>query len=40
MYYSGVSGNGVGKILKMNKANVFNWIKKNGSSVDKPTDET
>jgi len=31
IYYSGVSGRGVGKILGMNKANVYNWIKKNGS---------
>jgi transposase-like protein len=30
MYYSGVSGRGVGKILGMNKSNVYNWIKKNG----------
>lgn len=30
MYYSGVSGRGVGKVLGMNKANVYNWIKKNG----------
>lgn len=30
MYYSGVSGRGVGKVLRMNKANVYNWIKKNG----------
>lgn len=28
MYYGGVSGRGVGKILKMNKSNVMNWIKK------------
>ncbi len=28
MYYSGVSGRGVGKALGMNKANVYNWIKK------------
>ncbi len=28
MFYSGVSGRGVGKILGMNKANVYNWIKK------------
>lgn len=28
MYYSGVSGRGVGNILGMNKANVYNWIKK------------
>ena len=30
MYYSGVSGRGVGKIMGMNKANVYRWIKKNG----------
>jgi len=28
MYYGGVSSRGVGKILKMNKSNVVNWIKK------------
>lgn len=28
MYYGGVSGRGAGKILKMNKSNVMNWIKK------------
>ena len=28
MYYGGVSGSGVGKILGMNKSNVMNWIKK------------
>jgi len=28
IYYSGVSGRGVGKILGMSKANVYNWIKK------------
>lgn len=28
MYYSGVSGRGVGIVLNMNKANVYNWIKK------------
>ncbi len=28
LYYSGVSGRGVGKILEMNKSNVMNWIKK------------
>jgi len=28
MYYSGVSGRAVGKALGMNKANVYNWIKK------------
>ena len=27
-YYSGVSGRGVGKLFNMNKANVYNWIKK------------
>jgi len=34
-YYSGVSGRGVGKLLGMSKANVYNWIKKTGSGVDK-----
>jgi transposase-like protein len=33
-YYSGVSGRGVGKLLGMNKSNVYNWIKKNGSGLD------
>ena len=28
MYDGGISGRGVGKILKMNKSNVMNWIKK------------
>ena len=28
MYYSGVSGRGVGKVLGMDKANVYRWIKK------------
>ena len=28
MYYSGVSGRGVGKILGMSKGNVYRWIKK------------
>ena len=28
MYYSGMSGRGVGKVLKMGKSNVYNWIKK------------
>ena len=28
MYYAGVSGRTVGKILHMNKSNVMNWIKK------------
>ena len=28
MFYSGVSGRGVGKVLGMSKANVYNWIKK------------
>jgi len=28
IYYSGVSGRGVGKILGINKSNVYNWIKK------------
>ena len=29
MYYAGASGRGVGKVLNMSKANVYNWIKKN-----------
>jgi transposase-like protein len=28
LYYSGVSGRGVGKIMDMSKANVVRWIKK------------
>jgi len=32
IYYAGVSGRGVGKVLGMSKANVYNWIKKNGSN--------
>ena len=32
MFYSGVSGRGVGKVLRMSKANVYNWIKKNGAN--------
>ena len=31
IYYAGTSGRGVGKILNMSKANVYNWIKKNES---------
>ena len=31
LYYSGVSGRGVGKVLGMNKSNVMNWIKKERS---------
>lgn len=31
IYYGGVSGRGVGKILGMNKSNVMNWIKKERS---------
>ena len=27
IYYAGASGRGVGKVLGMNKANVYNWIK-------------
>ena len=34
IFYSGVSGRGVGKILGMSKANVYNWIKKNKLPVD------
>ena len=32
IYYAGVSGRGVGKIMGMSKANVYNWIKKNGTN--------
>jgi len=39
-YYSGVSGRGVGKIMGMSKANVYNWIKKTGQAVDKWADST
>ncbi len=28
IYYSGVSARGAAKILKMNKSNIANWIKK------------
>jgi len=41
LYYSGVSGRGVGKVLGMSKANVYNWIKKSESgsqNMDKPSD--
>ena len=37
-YYSGVSGRGVGRLLGMSKANVYNWIKKTGQAVDKWAD--
>ena len=32
IYYSGVSGRGVGKILGIGKSNVLNWIKKTNTS--------
>ena len=35
IYYSGVSGRGVGKVMGFSKANVANWIKKNHRGVDK-----
>ena len=34
-YMMGVSGRGVGKIHGMSGNNVYRWIKKTGSSVDK-----
>ena len=37
-YFSGVSGRGVGKLMGMSKANVYNWLKKTGQSVDKFAD--
>jgi transposase-like protein len=33
-YYTGVSGRQIGMLFDMNKANVYNWIKKNGSGFD------
>ena len=33
-YYAGASGRGVGKVFGFNKANVYNWIKKNGSDTE------
>ena len=35
IFYAGASGRGVGKVLKMSKANVYNWIKKNSSDSEK-----
>ena len=35
IYYAGASGRGVGKVMNMSKANVYNWIKKNGSNPKK-----
>jgi len=32
MYYAGVRGRGVGKILHMSKSNAMNWIKKERKS--------
>ena len=37
-YYSGVSGRGVGRLKGFSKANVYNWLKKPGKSVDKSGD--
>ena len=36
-YYSGVTGRGVGRMFGMSKANVYNWIKKNGSESEGKT---
>lgn len=33
-FYSGVSGRGVGHIFHINKANVYNWIKKLNEAVE------
>jgi len=38
-YYSGVSGRGIGKIFKMSKANVCNWIKKLNNKPDERKSE-
>ena len=35
VYFSGVSGLGVGKVFNMHHSNVFRWIKKNRHGVDK-----
>jgi len=35
VYYSGVSGRGVGRLLGMSKNNVYKWLKKTESGVDK-----
>jgi len=35
IYYSGVSGLGVGKVFDMHHNNVVRWIKKNERTVDK-----
>ena len=32
VFYAGASGRGVGKVFGFSKANVYNWIKKNGTS--------
>jgi transposase-like protein len=34
-YYTGVSGRQIGVLFGMSKANVYNWIKKNGSNMDR-----
>ena len=34
-HLSGLSGRRIGAIHGMSKANVYNWIKKNGQGVDK-----
>jgi transposase-like protein len=38
-YYSGVSGRGVGKLMGMSKANVYNWIKKTERDMGKRTND-
>ena len=34
-HYAGASGRSIGRMHGMNKANVYNWIKKNRDGVDK-----
>jgi transposase-like protein/IS1 family transposase len=34
IYYAGASGRGVGKVLGMSKANVYNWIKKTAQNLE------
>ena len=35
MHFAGASGRTVGKVMGFNKANIYNWAKKNPADVDK-----
>jgi transposase-like protein len=35
LHFAGMSGRQIGKILGMSKANIYNWVKKTSSNVDK-----